>query len=135
MALKSHDFHSGNIIVLDCVTLLHSLTQPEFNFLLNPSDRFFSDLYGLRELVFLDVQIESGPREASQFTHMGKSQYFHALHLDVVSYKAFALTKSITIHKDFFPADLSSLAGVAITPMIAPSVRITSGQGLATGGP
>lgn len=78
---------------LDSVTLLHALTQPQLNLFPNPTNRLDSQFDWFRELILLDIQVQRRPWNASEFTHARESQYFHALHLEVVSYRAFPCPK------------------------------------------
>lgn len=100
---------------LDSVTLLHALTQPLLNLFLNPADGLDSQLDWFRELIVLDIQVERRPWNTSQFTHTWESQYFHALHLGGVMYKAlpwsyfFAATGFFSCELSTRPIDPRSL--------------------------
>lgn len=73
---------------LDSVTELHTLTQPLLNLFLNPTDGLDSQLDWFRELIVFYIQVERRPWNTSEFTHARESEYFHALHLEGVSYRA-----------------------------------------------
>lgn len=75
---------------LDSVTEFHALTQPLLDLFLNPANGLDSQFDWFRELIVLDIQVERRPWNTSEFTHARKSQYFHALHLEGVTYRAFA---------------------------------------------
>jgi hypothetical protein len=78
---------------LDSVTQFHALTQPLLDLFLNPANGLHSQLDWFRELIVLDIQVERRPWNTSEFTHGRESQYFHALHLEGVSFRAFPRPK------------------------------------------
>lgn len=78
---------------LDSVTDFHALTQPLLYLFLNPANGLDSQFDWFRELIVLDIQVERRPWNTSEFTHARESQYFHVLHLEGVSFRAFPCPK------------------------------------------